>query len=326
MHRVLAACLLVLVPGCLRSGSNRERHHFDGPFAQVVVNSRHTCLLDLAGSVRCFGGDDSRNPPMTPIPKRAYRKLASARRTVCGIRDADQQIDCFGSCIGEDVCSPPPGSFDDLALHDDGGGCAWDSTTTRCWGDERFSSFVAPPPELLLEPVRNIVFGPDWSLIHYVAGNIAIHSAGRPSDERGVWNDPLLVELAESGELVAGIAGKGATACVIDSAGTPRCVAYYGGHAPEPASHVIALGFSAPMGTMPACSLAAKTTGERVGSLACTPNVLGVHLSLPGHDYTQIAVGDHHVCALERGGDVECIGSDRTGAVTGRRDWPTQAD
>ena len=34
---------------------------------------------------------------MTPIPATKFRHLASARRTVCGIREDDRNIACFGA-------------------------------------------------------------------------------------------------------------------------------------------------------------------------------------------------------------------------------------
>jgi hypothetical protein len=166
------------------------------------------------------------------------------------------------------------------------------------------------------------VFGADWSLIHYADGSIAPWSSGRPSDERGVWNDPMLIDLEKRAEVVSDIAGKGATACVIDVDGRPRCIAYYEGHAPPQVSRALALEFSAPMGTMPACVLTTTSPGSRSGSVQCTANVLRSVLQLPGSAYTQIAVGDHHVCGLDVAGDVDCIGSDRNGAVTGRNPWP----
>jgi hypothetical protein len=321
MRRSILVCTLALV-GCLPSRSNDERHTFKGPFRQVIVNSRHTCLLATDGGVRCFGGDDTRNPPMTPIPEVAFTKLASARRSVCGIREDDGSIACFGACISGFDCQPPPGRFEDLALHDDRGGCAWDSKHTECWGDDGFLRFIAPPPGWLLQPVRKIVFGADWSLIHYADGTILPYSGGKPSDARGVWNDPLLNEIAKSGEVVADIAGKAAAACVIDVARTHRCVAYYENPKPEPASNVLAIEYSAPMGAMPACVLAALSPGGTSGSVTCTANVLRKQLRLPGSRYVQLGAGDHHICGLDESGDVECIGSDRTGAVTGRRDWP----
>jgi hypothetical protein len=321
MRRPILLCLLACV-GCLRTNSNSERHTFEGPFAQVVVNSRHTCLLETDGDVRCFGGDDTRKPPMTPVPATKFVRLASARGTVCGIREDDHAIECFGACINASDCEPAPGAFDGLALHDDRGGCAWNSEHTRCWGDEAFLRFIAPPPQLLTRPVRNIAFGADWSLIHYADGTITPHSRGKTSDDRGVWNDPMLIDIAKRAEVVAEIAGKGATGCVIDVAGAPRCAAYYGGHAPPEVSRAIAIEMSAPMGTMPACVLTTDSPGDRSGSIRCTANVLRSVLQLPGSNYTQIAAGDHHVCGLDESGDVDCIGSDRTGAVTGRRPWP----
>lgn len=319
--RIAAILAALTCTACVPSTSSGggSKQDFDGPFLELAVNAKHTCLLAADGALRCFGGDDTRNPPMTPLPSGKFRDLVSARRFACALAE-DGTIACFGACLSNG-CKAPPGHFEGLALHDDQGGCAWDQTRTVCWGDDVFVNGSAPPPELLTKPVQAIVFGPDWSLIHYADGTIRPHGQRRPAGEQGVWNDPLLTGLAERGEVVAGIAGRGAAACVIDTAHKARCVAYYDNQTPPDASNVLAVEFSSPMGAMPACVLFGESADARAGKVSCTANVLRKTLTLPGR-YTQLGVGDHHICGLTEAGKVECVGDDRFGAVSGRNPWP----
>ncbi|MCA9686614.1 MAG: hypothetical protein KC457_30895 [Myxococcales bacterium] len=299
------------------SGKRREQS-YEGPFAKLAVNSKHTCLLGRDGAIQCFGGDDSREPAMTPTPTGKFVDLASGRRYACALAE-DGSISCFGSCAGEN-CQPPSGSFTGLALHDESGGCAWDEKHTQCWGWGDFLDFIAPSGEALAKPVQKIVFGADWSLIHYADGTILPFRRGRVGME-GVWSDPLLRGFAERGEVVRDIAGAGAAACVIDGDGRAQCVAYYENATPPAAEHVLAIGFSSPVGAKPACVLAGADAEARAGKISCTENMLGSRLTLRG-PHVALGVGDDHICGLTEAGQVDCVGNDRFAAITGRRRWP----
>ena len=258
---------------------------------------------------------------MTPAPTVAFVRLATARRTACGIREADDGISCWGSCTPA-ACTPPAGRFDSLVLHDDGGGCAWGhGSPIQCWGDEHFLRGAAPPESLRAEPTRALAFGADWGILQRLDGTIALYGRARPPGEQFVGNDPVLAALAASGEPVLAVAGSGATACVISRTFTGTCVAYYGsGKPPESAGKILGYAFSDPMGVMPACVLAGS--GPMSGSVACTAGVKGATPRLLGSEFVSITAGDDHVCGIDLAGSVSCGGLDQHGQVTGISPWP----
>lgn len=163
--RLLATTLLAVAGAChARPGVGRQTTH-PGRYDAVVATGRHTCLLDDAGRVRCFGGDGIAPSRMKKAPEVPLSAIATGRRFACGVtRDAGALV-CWGACDGAE-CAPPPAEtgFVGLALADHDGGCAWtDAGKLSCWGDGFV--FRPPPAHILGRPVRDVVLGTGWGLV-----------------------------------------------------------------------------------------------------------------------------------------------------------------
>jgi hypothetical protein len=138
--------------------------------------------------------------------------------------------------------------------------------------------------------------------------------------EQDVPNDPGLRRHILGKTRFESIAGRGAAACAIDPARGLVCWAQPGNQVPPVASNVLAVGFSAPQGAMPACAIVARGTAS-AGDVVCTRTVKGRPLALPG-DFVALAVGDAHVCGRTAAGQATCVGEDLYGEVTGGARWP----
>lgn len=277
--------------------------------AQVVANAHHTCLRDVGGLVRCVGGDTTVDPPMTPVPADRFLAIATSRRTACGVRAADGGVTCWGACTA-DTCTPPEGGgFGGLALHDDGGGCAWGAAGVACWGAAPAVHAAARALEAVA--VRQVDFGSDWGLALAEGGRVVPFG-------KGLGVDPAWAALGPQ----ASVAVAGATGCTVDVAGVGRCrVAYGAPPPPEASGRALGYAFSAPLGAMPACVLDAAGAAVS-GRVRCTPGVKGRTPRLAG-EFVELTAGDEHVCGRTAEGSVQCAGADDRGAVSGRQEWPS---
>ncbi len=104
---LLLAVLLACKPGRSRSGSKIKRKTYDA--TQVAVNAKHTCLLRKDGTAKCFGADDTRDPPMTPTPTVSLTRIETGRRFACGIQREDSTLTCWGDCTAASRCTVPAG-------------------------------------------------------------------------------------------------------------------------------------------------------------------------------------------------------------------------
>jgi hypothetical protein len=316
--------LLLALLACRSRLSPPKKHAKSKQFEAiaVAVNATHTCLLAPDGVPRCFGGDDSRNPPMTAAPRVALSRLATGRRFACGIRASDGGVVCWGDC-GNDPrrCAAPAGKFEDLALDDDSGGCAWSASPNAprvaCWG--QWTAHRSPPSELFAASLAQLSFGTNWAVARRTDGTLL--AWGREA----VAKDPLLQDAIRRRRTFSNIGGRGALLCLIDAAGRPSCITHHG-NTPPPgvAGRAIAVDASNPRGAMPACVLVERA-GER--SLHCTKTNKARRLPLVTGSILSFGAGDDHVCVLRAGSRVECFGDDLYGRVTGRTmlgdaDWP----
>ena len=315
----LFVCLGVLSSCCpRRSGANHSvSHEFDA--RAVAANATHTCLLRTDGTPWCFGGDTSVSPPMTPAPKVPLSRLETGRRFACGIRAADGGAVCWGDCHASHRCATPAGQFEELALHDDSGGCAFSRSASRvaCWGD--WLTRFAPPVELAATLLSQLVFGPDWAVALRSDGTLLAWGHG------AVVHDPILLAAVRGRQAFSSIGGRGALLCLIDPAGVPTCLSHHANATPPRVTgKALMIDASGPRGAVPACVLS-EHSGER--RWACSASNKGRNLEVLRGEIIDAAVGDDHVCVLFRGGRVRCVGDDLYGRVTAKSlmadaSWP----
>lgn len=321
MHpRFTVLCSLILltaaVLACKSKGPNRQTYDATA----LAVNGAHTCLIQLDGTPRCFGGDNSVNPPMVPAPKVALTRIESAIRFACGLRASDGGLTCWGACNLKAACAPPAGRFDDFALHDEAGGCAWrhaPKPEVACWG-AGWSGITSPPGGINALDLKQVVFGPDWAVALKSDGTLISWGSS------ALLADPILTRAISSGKRVDSIGGRGALLCLI-AAGHPECISYWSNQVPPHVSgKALQIDAASPRGAIPACVL---SEGGGTRELRCSKSNKGKTLGTLRGDIDDIGIGNDHVCVLKRGNRVECVGDDLYGRVSGRSlgrstDWP----
>ncbi len=318
--RSTLACSLIVLAVALLACKRKGPKHETYEATAIAVNGQHTCLLRRDGTPRCFGGDDSRSPPNLPTPKVPLTRIESGVRFACGIRAADGGVTCWGACNNKAACSPPSGRFEDLALHDSDGGCAWRHTPkpeVACWGGG-WSGLSSAPGGILGLDLRQIVFGPDWAVALKTDGTLISWGSS------ALLADPLLTRAISSARRVDSIGGRGALLCLI-TAGRPECISYWSNQVPPSVStRALQIDAASPRGAIPACVLTDVGVSKQ---LRCSKANKGKKLPTLKGDILDIGVGNDHVCALKAGGIVECTGEDLYGRVSGRSlgnstDWP----
>ncbi len=115
-----------------------------GAFAQVAVGGVHTCGLRPSGQVECWGAGKGPTQGTYPEwgqgrpPAQPFRYITAHVNVTCGIRIADNAIECWGEPYqnaGGSQVSPPSGEFPRVAA---GLGFACGLTTAgdiQCWGN-----------------------------------------------------------------------------------------------------------------------------------------------------------------------------------------------
>mgnify|MGYP001325864171 CR=1 FL=1 len=315
---VIALVLLACRPGRSSRGKAVERKTFEA--IEVAANAKHTCLLLKSGPPRCFGADDTRDPPMTAAPTEPLRRLRTGRRFACALRQQGSTLACWGDCNATGRCAAPAGAFEDFSLGDDGGGCAWSNAASprvECWGDPR-SRFPAPA-ELDTLALKQLVIGANWAVALKTDGTLI------PWGRGAVVSDPRLTAAVAGRHAFRSIGGRGALLCLVDTAGGRSCIAHHKNQEPPVVTgSVLRIDAASPRGAIPACVLV-EHAGSR--SVRCTPTNKGHHITGLTGNIVDMAVGDDHVCVLRAGNQVQCVGDNLFGRVTGRSlfkatDWP----
>ncbi len=314
---LLVSALLACRPGAGRGSKGTQRASFDA--RAVAANAKHTCLLQPNGLARCFGGDDTRNPPMTATPTVELKRIETGRRFACGLKAGDSTLICWGDCSARARCVAPAGAFDDFALDDDSGGCAWTNTPARveCWGG--WLATHPPPSSLASTATARIVFGPDWGVAQRDDGTLLAWGRG------AVVADPRLGRAVATGEKFRSIGGRGALLCLVDLSGKVECIVHHGNATPPRVSGAaLFVDASSPRGALPACVLS-DSGGTR--TVHCSTTNKGRKLPVFTGKIDDLAVGDDHVCVHHAHHRVECVGDNMFGRVSGRSmfgsaDWP----
>ncbi len=138
-----------------------------GQFVALATRNLHSCALDSAGEVHCWGaGEPSDDPAQTCYgtlvnhgqstpPGGRFRQVSAGDFTTCAVAE-DGSLACWGAGT-EDVCDaydcrqgrPPTGTFEQVAIGL-GHGCAMRADrTVACWGYEGADGGdgrLEPPP------------------------------------------------------------------------------------------------------------------------------------------------------------------------------------
>ncbi len=106
----------------------------------VVAGGEHSCSLDTAGFVVCWG-DDSYG--QAPSPSGSYSDVAAGQAHTCAV-GTDGALACWGDDSSGQASPPPSGSFTMVRAGWDHS-CALSSTgSIQCWGDDSYGQVSAP--------------------------------------------------------------------------------------------------------------------------------------------------------------------------------------
>lgn len=111
------------------------------PDAKVLVaaGGEHSCSLDSAGFMVCWG-DDSYG--QAPAPSSTYVDVATGQAHTCAVSTAGE-LDCWGD-DSSGQASPPAGSYVSVSAGWDHS-CALDTAgSIQCWGDDSYGQTASP--------------------------------------------------------------------------------------------------------------------------------------------------------------------------------------
>jgi hypothetical protein len=92
------ACALRKSDGSARCWGSIDRAIVPaGAFVDIVAAAEHTCALDGAGAIKCWGQDYRMGAGVTP-PAGTFKKLSASPFLFCGLRDTGAMV-CWGSYV-----------------------------------------------------------------------------------------------------------------------------------------------------------------------------------------------------------------------------------
>ncbi len=170
---------------------------------------RHTCALDSAGSIACWGYDDEGQVSDAPTGT-GYTAVSAGYYHTCAL-DSGGAIECWGHDYHDQVSDTPTGSGYTAVSAGDRHTCALDSAgSIECWGQDWVWQISDAPT------------GSGYTAVS--AGNrhtCALDSAG--SIECWGWDDGGQVSDAPTGSGYTAVSAGGEHTCAIGSSGGIKC-------------------------------------------------------------------------------------------------------
>ncbi len=271
-------------------------------FTAVSSGFYHSCVLDLAGTIECWGRDDSGQASGAPSGS-GYTAVNAAGYHSCAI-DSSGGIECWGSDADAQVTDAPTDTGYTAVSGGSYHGCAIDSAgVVECWGSDGNGNVSDSP------------WGTGYTILdaahrHTCAIDSSGYIACWGDDTEGQASDAP----SDSGFLA--VSGGGYHTCAMDSVGGIDCWGVddgktldYGQVSYAPTS----IGYLA-LSSNEFQSCAADATGtiqcwgaESDGQITDVP---------VDTDYIDLSGGWSHTCALHSSGSIDCWGWDFYGQVT----------
>jgi alpha-tubulin suppressor-like RCC1 family protein len=292
-----------LITGELHTSLRPVRATGVGPVREAASGINGTCVLELEGVVRCWGGGfvsllgDDHGLPVVVQGSEGLRSLSMGGRHVCGLA-GDGGVRCWGknddgqlgdgTLYARGEAQPVLNVTGAVAIATGAAASAAVTADGRVWqwGDDHAAQPASPSddPTSTPNPTPRLVVGVDDAVEVALSNTMA---CARRRDGRVVcWGDlPVAGGMYERSMTPVSVEGLGAVKQVVAGA-----------------QHV--------------CALQAE------GTVACWGVVPGWHVWRPKPmlleglaDITAIAAGSFHQCAIRRDGEVLCLGDGGAGQL-----------
>lgn len=256
----------------------------------------HTCGIREDATVLCWG--DERRTWATPAPDVRFKSVSAGDEISCGITQEDELV-CWGEVYGTPLGEPAGtyvataiGTHISCALRADG--------ATDCWRDLQFQKAYYPGPE---GRFRSVSAG--WAKACGVALDGSLSCWGTDPYRRGWPAEPpggVYRAVVVGAREACAFRVDGDAVCWNSSTGKPVAVFSVN------IRHV-SFRFPGPPG---ACAVG------MTGRLYCS-NSVGRNAETaapPDGQFSEVAVGNHHACALQTNGQIRCWGEDNFGLAS----------
>ncbi len=266
-------------------------------YTSVSAGYFHTCALDSAGAIACWGWDGQGNISDVPLGS-GYTVVSAGGHHTCAL-DSTGVIECWGQDdMGQASDAPGGSGYTDLS----GGSyhiCALDSAgSIKCWGSDNHGQVTGAPSGVGYTAVTG---GASHSCALDSSGAIACWG----SDSDGQITDAL------SGSGYTAVSAGLYHTCVLEPAGTIEC---WG----SDSSGQVTGGFSGSDYTFVSGGGYYTCAMDSAGSIECWGYDRNGEVTDAPTDsgYTAMSAGGFHSCALDPSGSIACWGYDIQGQVS----------
>lgn len=269
---------------CIPLISQHQWSQEGGCFTAVDAGGFHTCALDLADEIHCWGRDD--NDQATP-PEGAYSHISAGSFHNCAL-DLSGQIHCWGENLGDWF----PSTEDSFSSISSGGfhSCAIDTDGhIKCWGDNSSDQLESPGGTFL-----EISAGGQHTCA--IDAESRIHCWGSDSD--GQLDHPVgTYTTISSGNFHS---------CAASSFGEIDC---WGRDDDEQISSFDSASFflQVTAGDSHTCAI------DDSDQIHCSGSDTFGELAAPSGSFTRISAGRNHTCAIDETQGLHCWGRDSDG-------------
>ena len=254
------------------------------PDAKVLTaaGGEHSCSLDTAGFLVCWG-DDSYG--QAPSPSGSYRDVAAGQAHTCAVSTAGEL-----ACWGDDSSgqsSPPSGSFTTVRAGWDHS-CALDSAgAVHCWGANDYGQTDAPAGSF-------VALGAGDYHACAIDTHATLHCWGM-NDHAESTPPAGSYTAVDSGHFHS---------CAIDSAGTAHC---WGSDDDGESTPPDDTWISVSAGQGHSCGITSA------GTARCWGSDYYDQASPPDTGFSQVSAGALHSCGIDEDGLVQCWGRNTAG-------------